>query len=1094
MEPERRIVSVLFADLVGFTSLSESLDAEDVLTVQDAYFETVRETVGRYRGVLEKFIGDAAVAVFGIPRTEDDDAERAVAAGLALASAVDHLGARLGLDAAALRLRVGINTGEALVTAGSAERGPVTGDTVNVAARLQSEAPPGRVLVSATTALAVDAAFELEEPLSLQLKGKTHLVAASVVRGQRTARSREDAMSGLHAPLLGRNVELALLLDALGRAREGASELILVVAPPGTGKSRLADELEQIVPADVCVRRIRARADALAPYEPVAQLVASSSGGLRGRALAQKLELGGLSKDRAKVVADELELLLGSERATQAREPAGASERDAAFAAWLDGLGALAEGRPELWIAEDAHWAGGDTIGFLRQAARAPCPGRLIVATTRPSLLERISDDETRNMLQLPPLTPSDTAGLIAGLVGDALPTELVQRIAERSDGNPLFVEELLRTWISVGLLVRSSSSWTLTGLAAEVPLPATVHAIYAAQIDDLPPDARDLARRASVAGRRFPRSALAPLGVREPDIGLASLLRRTLVDGPEADSPLGDSYHFRHALLRDAGYLSLTRAERARLHLRLARWLEEEAVSESTALAELVGRHYAAAAESVPALAPEIEHGVTRERASELAATWLERAAEHALGLAAFETAAATLQRALEHTAVERPLDRARRLTLLGEATAYAASMDEGAAWLEEAVALAREASATHGSTEARETYVNAVVSLGTVRNQQIRFSEAGDLANTALEALGAGDDAGTARLLLLRAFSVNAAADTTEKPRADAERALAISRKLGDAAIELQARERLLMIRDDSTPDEWASLADLALAAGRFEVATRALRVQADALVGDQASSALVVVDEADRLAQARGLTESRAWCDYTRAEALFVLGEWDDAVAAGLRAVALGEEHGYHRAAVRTWHTILPIAAARGDVALLARAEGWYAARAGELARVESLYGRVMSSANHLRLAQVGLESPFVPDPGPRLDAFELPYTGPSWLAALETVVEAWLAAGELEAVGDALSRLRLVQARLGARLGTAMVDLLTARFGESGGPDAPDVAAQRAVEGFHEVSASWWAARAIKVLERAGKAHEELLAELAHVEQRLGAHVS
>ena len=360
-------------------------------------------------------------------------------------------------------------------------------------------------------------------------------------------------------------------------------------------------------------------------------------------------------------------------------------------------------------------------------------------------------------------------------------------------------------------------------------------------------------------------------------------------------------------------------------------------------------------------------------------------------------------------------------------------------------------------------------------------------------LEALGAGDDAGTARLLLLRAFSVNAATNETDEPRADSERALAIAVRLGDRAIELQALERLLMIRDDSTPDEWASLAELALAAGRFEVATRALRVQADASVGDHPFSALTIVDEADRLAQARGLTESRAWCNYTRAEAFFVLGEWDDAVTAGLRAVALGEEHGYHRAVVRTWHTILPIAAARGDVPLLARAGAWYAARAGELARVDSLYGRIMSSANHLRLAQVGLEPPFVPEPGPRLDAFELAYTGPSWLAALETVVEAWLAAGELEAVGDALSRLRLVQTRLGARLGTGMVDLLTARFGESGGPDAPEVAARRALEGFHEVSATWWAARAIKVLERAGKVHKELLAELAGVEQRLGAHV-
>ena len=1090
MEPERRIVSVLFADLVGFTSLSESLDAEDVLTIQDAYFETVRETVGRYRGVLEKFIGDAAVAVFGLPRTEDDDAERAVAAGLALASAIDHLGARLGLDAEVLRLRVGINTGEALVTAGAPDRGPVTGDTVNVAARLQAAAPPGRVLVATTTGLAVGATFELEEPRSIELKGKAGPVGVSVVRGPRAARSREDAMSGLRAPLLGRDVELALLLDALGRARDGAGALVLLVAPPGTGKSRLVDELELIAPADVRVRRIRARADALAPYEPVAQLVVSATGGLRGHELTRKLAMEGLAEDRAEVVAGELELLLGSEQAASAREPAGIGERDAAFAAWLDGLGALAEGQCELWIAEDVHWAGGDTMGFMRRAAQSQGPGRLLVATTRPSLLERLSDDEPQNLLQLPPLSPSDTASLIRTLVGDVLPSELVHRIAERSDGNPLFVEELLRMWISVGLLVRAPSGWALTAIASEVPLPATVHAIYAAQIDDLAPAARDLARRASVVGRRFPRSALGPLDVRDPDAGLASLLARSLVGGPDVDSILGDSYHFRHALLRDAGYLSLARSDRARLHLRLARWLEEIAESEPSALAELVGRHYAAAAESVPALAPEIEQGVTRERASQLAGTWLERAAEHALGLAAFETAAAALRRALEHTPPERALDRARRLTQLGEATAYAANMDEGAARLEEAVALARETFATDGSAEARQTYTNAIVGLGTVRNQQIRFLDAAELASAALNALGTGDDAGTARLLLLRAFSVNAATDEADAPRVDSERALEIAQALGDRATELQAVEQLLMIRDDSTPAEWQSLAELALAEGRFEVATRALRVQAGVLVDDHAASALQIVDEADRLAQARGLTEARAWCDYIRAEALFVNGDWDNAVIAGLRAVASGEEHGYHRAVVRTWHTILPIAAARGDTELLKRAHDWYAARAGELARVDSLYGRVMSSANHLRLAEAGFEPPFIPDVRPRLDAFGLAYAGPSWFAALETVVDAWLSADEFEAVREALTRLGSAQARVGTRLGQGIVALLTARLLENDGAAAPDEVALQALAAFRDVSAPWWGLKSIRIIERAGAATNEHAAEANEIERLLG----
>ena len=296
--------------------------------------------------------------------------------------------------------------------------------------------------------------------------------------------------------------------------------------------------------------------------------------------------------------------------------------------------------------------------------------------------------------------------------------------------------------------------------------------------------------------------------------------------------------------------------------------------------------------------------------------------------------------------------------------------------------------------------------------------------------------------------------------------------------------------MIRNDSTPAEWESLAQLALAEGRFELAARALRVQASVSVDDHAASALAIVDEADRLAQARGLTEARAWCDYTRSEALFVLGRWDDAVAAGLRAVALGEEHGYHRAVVRTWHAILPIAAARGDTELLERAHAWYAERSGELAKVDSLYGRVMSSANHLRLAEAGLEPAFVPEPGPRLDAFALAYAGPSWFAALETVVEAWLGAGELRAVRDALSRLRPAQARVGTQLGEGIVDLLAARLYEHDGARAPEEAARQALESFHQVSACWWATKAIRIIERAGAARDEQVVEADRVERRLG----
>ena len=220
--------------------------------MQTAYFDTVRETIERYGGRLEKFIGDAAMAVFGVPRTRDDDAERAVRAGLALAAAIEQLAARIGLESGALSLRVGVNTGEVVHTPDAAlEEAIVTGDPVNVAARLQAAAEPGQVLVGETTALAVSAAFELADAQALELKGKAEPVLARRALAALPEQSRDVAMGALRATLLGREDELARLLDEVERARDGPRS-VLVVAPPGVGKTRLVDELAARAP-DVAV-------------------------------------------------------------------------------------------------------------------------------------------------------------------------------------------------------------------------------------------------------------------------------------------------------------------------------------------------------------------------------------------------------------------------------------------------------------------------------------------------------------------------------------------------------------------------------------------------------------------------------------------------------------------------------------------------------------------------------------------------------------------------------------------------------------------------------------------------------------------------
>src|SRR6187551_3730462 len=330
---ERRIVTVLFADLVGFTTLSERLDPEDMAGIQDAYFNAVRETIERHGGTLEKFIGDAAMAVFGAPRAHDDDAGRAVRAGLAMIGSIEQLNARLGLEPGALRLRVGVNTGEVVHATAGPDAGRVTGDTVNTAARLQAAAEPNRVLVGEITALAVGDAVDLDEPVPIELKGKAEVVRASTVIGLRPEPSRDAMLGALRAPLLGRAAELHRL-EALHRGR------ITIIAPPGVGKSRLvAEHAARAEARGEQVLRARVRPQAATPYEAVGQLLLAADvhASLPG-VLAAMPPL-----RRALVEREVGELLKPVEAAEASAQDVGA-EREARFGAWLAAFAALADG------------------------------------------------------------------------------------------------------------------------------------------------------------------------------------------------------------------------------------------------------------------------------------------------------------------------------------------------------------------------------------------------------------------------------------------------------------------------------------------------------------------------------------------------------------------------------------------------------------------------------------------------------------------------------------------------------------------------------------------------------------------------------
>jgi class 3 adenylate cyclase/tetratricopeptide (TPR) repeat protein len=1071
---ERRIVSVLFADLVGFTSLSERLDSEDVALVQDAYFAAARETVARHGGVLEKFVGDAVMAVFGSPRTRDDDAERAVRAGLALIAAVDRLNATLELEEATLRVRVGVSTGETLHGEASADRGPVTGDTVNVAARLQAAAEPGALIVGELTALAVADAVELEQLEPLQLKGKAEPVRASRVTGLYPMRSRERALGLIRAATVGREEEVALLRGLVGRTTR-----LVVIAPPGVGKTRMVDDVAAAASAaDATVLRARLRPDVLSPYEPLAQLVASGGG---AAALPGALAQAGVKSARAAVVAE----LLTHAAAGETRE---SLDRDQLFEAWREGLDALACDRPALWIVEDAHWASRDLLAFLAVAAGAPsAAGRAVVATARPALFDREAAwVESAERLDLEPLGDRDAAMLVRALVGDVLPGTLVDQVVEHAGGNPLFVEELVRLWVDAGVLVHDGGRWALAVATEEVPLPLTVQAIYAGQLDDLPEGARILARRAAIAGRRFPEAALEPLELQGTRDSLEELSRRGFVGGPLDDVLLGDSWVYRHALLRDAGYASLARAERARLHLRLAQWLRTRGPPATDSLAEVIGRHFAAAAESAPRLVRELDGSPIGEIRRE-AAAWFEHAAATAAGIAAWDTAAALAARALDLTGDDETLALARRRLAHGQALADAVGVDEAVPVLQQALDGFRTALAD-GEKTALDGIAATGWALGQLLRAQTLFAAAESLAEALLAEVGDVSAVVTARLLLLRGIGALAARDDFALARADAGRALALGRDAEDADIELEATQLLAQVEGEAgggRPEVWDELAALGRAAGRWSVVAGALRNRGSLEWDDDPLASLPYTDASAEVAYVHGLVQDAAWADYCRAEAHLSSGAWDDALAAGLRAIAAGEERDLHRVVVRSWFTLRPIAVARGRRDLLERAYPRFEARRGR--EPDSPYARIVTTAMHLSFADAGLEQAFVPGLEDRLGSFDLDQATPSWLAGVETIIGAWIAVGDLDGADRALQRMRATLERGATGLASATESLLDARIAIARGDI--EGAVDRAGRALG-APAPWWRLKAIDLLERLGAAEPELVAEGTAIRSSLG----
>jgi class 3 adenylate cyclase/tetratricopeptide (TPR) repeat protein len=636
---ERKVVTVLFCDLVGFTSRSERLDPEEVRAIQAPYFARVRSQIESFGGTVEKFIGDAVMAVFGAPVAYEDDPERAVRAALAIRDWIRD-------EAGDLQVRVAVNTGEALVALGSrpAEgEGIVSGDVVNTAARLQSAAPPDGVLVGETTYRATRAAIDYREHAPVLAKGKAeHVPAWEAVE----ARSRfgVDFRQIGGAPLVGRVEELDLLTRTLDRVRrENEPQLVTIVGVPGIGKSRLVYELFRHV--DAAPELTSWRQGRSLPYgEGVAfwalsEMVKAQAGILEtddaettGRKLTESVFAVVADASEAAWILKNLQPLVGLET-----DVVGGEDRSEFFAAWRRFLETLAEARPLVLVFEDLHWADESLLDFLDHLVEwATGVPILVLGTARPELFVRQpgwgGGKPNAATLTLSPLSEEETSELVAAMVDEtSLPDEQRQALLEQAGGNPLYAEEFVR------LAAESGNG--------DLQLPESIQGLIAARLDALAPDEKALVQDASVVGKVFWLGALTAIGGSERwtlEQRLHQLERRELIRRDRRSSVAGENeYAFRHILVRDVAYGQIPRTLRAEKHLQAAEWIEGMGRSEDHA--EMLAHHYLEALELARATGGDVGTGAERARAT------LRDAGDRAFALGAFPAAARYLEAALD-------------------------------------------------------------------------------------------------------------------------------------------------------------------------------------------------------------------------------------------------------------------------------------------------------------------------------------------------------------------------------------------------------------------------------------------------------------
>jgi class 3 adenylate cyclase/tetratricopeptide (TPR) repeat protein len=781
--PERRevrkSVTVVFSDVVGSTALGERLDPEALRRLLTGYFEEMKTILERHGGVVREFIGDAVMAIFGIPLSREDDALRAVRAAAQMRDRLHELNDAYEQQwGFRLKVRTGVNTGE-VVTREEAADTLVLGDAINVAARLEQNAPMGEVLIGDQTFRLVRGAVEAEAVEPLELKGKSEPVPAYRLL---SVRDGDPLGRRLDAPIVGREEELRLLAEVFEEAA-GAREcrLVTILGEPGVGKSRLTGELARSVQGRAAIVRGRCL-----PYGqgitfwPLAEAVRDSAG-------IQEGDPAELAQARLAALIDDAEV---RERIASAL---GHSLQqfpvEEIFWAARKVLEQLARDRPLVAVFDDLHWAETtflELIDHLVESARAPV---LLLCTARQEVLDRWEAATDANALRvhLEPLSEEEAALIVQNLLGEnGIPAALRSRIAAAAAGNPLYVEQLLSMLIDDGLLREAGDAWEATSDLADLSVPPTIHSLMGSRLDSLGDEERAVIEAAAVGGLEFPQAAVEELvgsELRDRVPGaLASLSRKQLLQPAEADTRVGLQFRFRHIVIRDAAYARLLKEARVSLHEKFVEWADGVVADRGAGYDEILGWHLEQAYGNLAELGPLDAHGI------ELGVRAAERLA--AAGRRAFARgdmpAAANLLRRAGALVPELSPIRLELLPDLGEALIDTGDFAGAGTTLDEAIDAAAVIGDARLLAEARLVRLLLTRQAAEPEGWGEEVLLEAERARTVFEA--AGDNAQLARMWRLLGY-VHATACRYGDVATAAERAIEHARLAGDVRQEARA-----------------------------------------------------------------------------------------------------------------------------------------------------------------------------------------------------------------------------------------------------------------------------------------------------------------